>query len=205
MWGVVSVNSVYAYIRVSTKEQNTDRQHEALKEYATSNKLKYKIIFEDRASGKDFERLQYKALKEIVKTGDTIIIKELDRLGRNFMDTPKELQYFFERSIKVIILDTPLVSTGDTKLDYTINNMLINFLSYIADKEREKIQGRVIEGLKNAKAKGIKLGRPNRILPEDFKKYYSKWKDKEITGVEFAKLLSISKATLYRYIKEYEM
>ncbi|MCB2361682.1 recombinase family protein [Clostridium estertheticum] len=167
------MNSVYAYIRVSTKEQNTDRQHEAL--------------------------------KEIVKTGDTIIIKELDRLGCNFMDTPKELQYFFERSIKVIILDTPLVSTGATKLDYTINNMLINFLSYIADKERKKIQGRVIEGLKNAKAKGIKLGRPNRILPEDFKKYYSKWKDKEITGVEFAKLLSISKATLYRYIKEYEM
>ncbi|WLC86591.1 recombinase family protein [Clostridium estertheticum] len=127
-----------------------------------------------------------KPLKEIVKTGDTIIIKELDRLGRNFMDTS-------------------LVSTGDTKLDYTMNNMLINFLSYIADKEREKIQGRVIEGLKNAKAKGIKLGRPNRILPEDFKKYYSKWKEKKVTGVEFAKLLSISKATLYRYIKEYEM
>ncbi|MBX4272211.1 recombinase family protein, partial [Clostridium estertheticum] len=136
---------------------------------------------------------------------DTIIIKELDRLGRNFMDTPKELQYFFERSIEVIILDTPLVSTGDTKLDYTINNMLINFLSYIADKEREKIQGRVIEGLKSAKAKGIKLGRPNRKLPEDFKKYYSKWKEKKVTGVEFAKLLKISKATLYRYIKEYEL
>ena len=117
------------------------------------------------------------------------------------MDTPKELQYFFERGIKVIILDTPLVSTGDNKLDYTINNMLINFLSYIADKEREKIQGRVIEGLRNAKDKGLKLGRPNRNLPKDFKKYYSKWKNKEITGVEFAKLLNISKATLYRYIK----
>ena len=83
--------------------------------------------------------------------------------------------------------------------------MLINFLSYIADKERQKIQGRVIEGLKNAKAKGIKLGKPNRSLPEDFKKYYSKWKNKEITGVEFAKLLNISKSTLYRYIKKYEL
>ncbi|HEY8805391.1 MAG TPA: recombinase family protein [Clostridium sp.] len=90
------------------------------------------------ASGKDFDRSQYIALKEIVTIGDTIIIKELDRLRRNFMDTPNELQYFFERGIKVIILDTPLVSTGDNKLDYTINNMLINFLSYIADKEREK-------------------------------------------------------------------
>jgi len=75
--------------------------------------------------------------------------------------------------------------------------MLINFLSYIADKEREKIQGRVIEGLKNAKAKGIKLGRPNRSLPEDFKKYYSKWKSKEITGGEFAKLLNISREPRY--------
>ena len=199
------MNNVYAYIRVSTKEQNTDRQQEALKEYAATSSIKYKAIFEDRASGKDFDRSQYIALKEIVKPGDTIIIKELDRLGRNFMDTPKELQYFFERGIKVIILDTPLVSTGDNKLDYTINNMLINFLSYIADKEREKIQCRVIEGLKNAKDKGIKLGRPTRSLPKEFNKYYSKWKNKEVTGVEFAKLLNISRATLYRHIKEYEM
>ncbi|MGV8979913.1 recombinase family protein [Clostridium sp.] len=199
------MNSVYAYIRVSTKEQNTDRQHEALKEYAKTNAIDYKATFEDRASGKDFNRSQYIVLKEIVKPGDTIIIKELDRLGRNFMDTPKELQYFFEKGIKVIILDTPLVSTGDTKLDYTINNMLINFLSYIADKEREKIQGRVIEGLRNAKAKGVKLGRPGRTLPKDFKKYYSKWKAAEITAVEFAKMLEISRATLYRHIKEYEI
>ena len=86
-----------------------------------------------------------------------------------------------------------------------MNTMFIDFLSYIADKEREKIQSRVIEGLKNAKAKDIKLGRFNISLPEDFSKYYIKWKDKEVTGVEFAKLLNISKATLYRYIKEYEL
>ncbi len=151
---------IYAYIRVSTKEQNTDRQLVALKEYAKTNKLKFKTIFEDKSSGKDFDRVQYQNLKETVKAGDTIIIKELDRLGRNFMDTPKELQYFIEKNIKVIILDTPLIATGDDKLDYTINNMLIGFLSYIADKEREKIQSRVKEGLVNAKAKGVKLGRP---------------------------------------------
>ncbi|MBX4262343.1 recombinase family protein [Clostridium estertheticum] len=199
------MKNVYAYIRVSTKEQNTDRQHEALKEYATSNNLIYKSTFEDRASGKDFNRPQYLSLKETVKAEDTIIIKELDRLGRNFMDTPKELQYFFEKGVKVIILDTPLVSTGDTKLDYTINNMLINFLSYIADKESEKIQGRVIEGLRSAKAKGVKLGRPGRTLPKDFKKYYTKWKAAEITAVDFAKVLNISRATLYRHIREYEV
>jgi len=83
--------NIYAYIRVSTKEQNTDRQHEALKQYSVSNNIEYKATFEDRLSGKDFERSQYKALREIVKSGDAIIIKELDRLGRNFIDTPKEL------------------------------------------------------------------------------------------------------------------
>jgi DNA invertase Pin-like site-specific DNA recombinase len=196
--------SIYGYIRVSTKEQNTDRQHEALKEYGKNNKLKYKAIFEERATGKNFERPQYQLLKETVKSGDTIVIKELDRLGRNFMDTPKELQYFFERGIKVIILDTPLINTGDDKLDYTINNMLIGFLSYIADKEREKIQSRVKEGLLNAKVKGVKLGRPERVLPKDFEKYYKKWKARGITAVEFSKLLNVSRATLYRYIKEYE-
>ena len=83
--------------------------------------------------------------------------------------------------------------------------MLIGFLSYIADKEREKIQSRVREGLKNAQAKGVKLGRPERVLPKDFKKYYSKWKAKEITAVEFSKLLNVSRMTLYRYINDYEL
>lgn len=195
----------YAYIRVSTKEQNTDRQHEALKEYGTKNKIKFNAVFEDKASGKDFDRPQYKALKEIIKPGDILVIKELDRLGRNFMDTPKELQYFFERNIKVKILDTPLINTGDDKLDYTINNMLIGFLSYIADKEREKIQSRVKEGLKVAKDNGVKLGRPERVIPDNFEKYYSKWKAKEITAIEFSKLLRVSRSTLYRYIREYDI
>jgi len=195
----------YGYIRVSTEGQNTDRQKESLKEYAVANKIKYAAVFEDKSSGKNFDRPQYQALKEIVKSGDTIIIKELDRLGRNFIDTPKELQYFFERGVKVIILDTPLISTGDEKLDYTINNMLIGFLSYIADKEREKIQSRVKEGLKNAKEKGVKLGRPERTLPDNFEKYYKKWKAGDITGTEFSKLLNVSRSTLYRHLKEYEI
>ncbi|MCH3963263.1 MAG: recombinase family protein [Clostridium sp.] len=187
---------------MSTKDQNVDRQHEALKKYAESRNIKYDAIFEDKASGKDFERQQYRALKQVVRKGDMIVIKELDRLGRNFMDTPKELQYFFEKGIKVEILDTPLIHTGDEKLDYTINNMLIGFLSYIADKEREKIRSRVREGLKAAKKNGVILGRPRRKLPKDFEKYYNKWKEKSITAVEFAKLLGVSRATLYRYIKD---
>ena len=199
------MNNIYAYVRANIKEQNADKQHEALKQYSVYNNIEYTATFEDIASSKNFERPQYKALKEIIKQGDTIIIKELDRLEYNIMDTPKELQYFFEKDIKVRILDTPLVSTGDNKLDSTIKTMLINLLSYIADKEKEKIQGKVTEELKNSKDKDVKYASSTRSLPKNFKKYYIKWKNRELTGVKFAKLLNISRATLYRDIKEYQI
>ncbi|RMD00242.1 recombinase family protein [Clostridium autoethanogenum] len=198
-------NRIYGYIRVSTKEQNLDRQREALEEYAKAKGFKYNAIFEDKTTGKNFDRPQYNTLLSIIKTGDTVVIKELDRLGRNFIETPKELQHLFEKKINVEILDTPLMNTGDVKLDYTINNMLIGFLSYIADKERDKIELRVKEGLQVAKKKGIKLGRPERKLPQNFKKYYDRWKSNYITAIEFSKLLSVSRATLYRYINKYEI
>lgn len=198
-------NRIYGYIRVSTKEQNLDRQREALEEYAQKRGIEYNSIFEDKTTGKNFNRGQYNTLLSIVKSGDTIVIKELDRLGRNFIETPKELQRLFEKKVNVEILDTPLLHTGDEKLDYTINNMLIGFLSYIADKERKKIKLRVREELKIAKDKGIKLGRPERKLPQNFKKYYDRWKSNDITAIEFSKLLSVSRATLYRYINKYEV
>ncbi len=198
------MNNIYAYIRVSTKEQNTDRQHEAIKEYAKANSLKYKAIFEDKSSGKNFDRPQYQALKETVKTGDTIIIKELDRLGRNYEEIKQELAEYSLKKVKVIILDLPQLNVEDTTLSSLLNNLVIELLSYIAQKEREKIHSRVMEGLQNAKEKGVRLGRPERTLPKDFEKYYKKWKAGEITAVEFSKLLNISRATLYRYIKEYE-
>jgi DNA invertase Pin-like site-specific DNA recombinase len=93
---------IYGYIRVSTKEQNNDRQHESLKQYALDNNIKYTTIFEDKCSGKDLKRTKYKSLKEVVKLGDIIIIKEFDRLGRNFMDAANELKSFFERGVKVV-------------------------------------------------------------------------------------------------------
>lgn len=197
--------SIYGYLRVSTSLQNTDRQLEALKEYGKQNKIKYKAIFEDKASGKDFDRPQYKALKEVLRAGDTVIIKELDRLGRNYKEIQEELQEFKNKSIKIIILDLPMLQGIQDELLYTVlQDIIINLMGYVAQKEREKNHSRVIEGIQNAKAKGVKLGRPERTLPKDFKKYYTKWKAGEITAVEFSKLLNISRATLYRYIKEYE-
>lgn len=193
-------NYVYAYIRVSTNDQKTDRQRQALNEYFEENNLNICAVFEDKASGKDFERRQYQALKQIVNSGDTIIIKELDRLGRNYEEIKRELSYFQGANVKVRILDLPVLDVNDDTLSTLLNNLMIELLSYIAQKEREKIQSRVKEGLNNAKSKGIKLGRPERKLPKDFEKYYKKWEASEITAVEFSKLMGISRATLYRYI-----
>lgn len=195
---------VYGYVRVSTKEQNIDRQLEALKEYAKQQGLKYNTIFEDKATGKNFDRPQYQAMKVILKAGDVLVIKELDRLGRNYEEIKKELAELQLKGVKVRILDLPMFNTDDETLSSLLNNLVVELLSYIAQKEREKIQARVKEGLQQAKIKGIKLGRPERKLPKDFEKYYKKWNNKEITAVEFAKLLGISRATLYRYIQFYE-
>lgn len=196
---------IYSYIRVPTRDQNMDQQHEILKEYAESNNIKYDAVFEDKITGKNYDRPQYKALKGIVKRNDMVVIKELDRLGKNFMEIPKELQYFFEKGVKIIILDTPLVSTGNEELDYAINSMIINFLYYIVDKKRDRIIKNIKEGLRAAKSKGKKLGRPRRKLPKDFEKYYKKWKEGTITAVEFSKLIRVSRSTLYRYIKDYKL
>lgn len=195
---------VYGYIRVSTKEQNTARQHEALKQYSKENKINYDAIFEDKVSGKSFDRPQYQAMKEVLRTGDTLIIKELDRLGRNYEEIKQELAEFNLKKVKVRILDLPVLNVEDETLSNLLNNLVVELLSYIAQKEREKIVSRVNEGLANAKANGVKLGRPERSLPKDFEKYYRRWSNKEINGVEFAKMLEVSRATLYRYIKEYE-
>jgi len=196
---------VYVYYRVSTVQQDTDRQQEAIKSYIKSNKLKITATFEDKASAKNFEREQYQALKSVIKSGDTLIIKELDRLGRNYTQIKEELQEFKNRGVKVIILDLPMLnSIQDPLLLEVIQDIIINLMGYIAQKEREKLQTRVNEGLKVAREKGIRLGRPERQLPKDFKKYYKKWSSREISGIEFAKLMKLSRSSLYRYIHQYE-
>lgn len=193
----------YAYIRVSTREQNTDRQHIAMNEYEKANGITL-VRFEDKQSGKDFNREHYQALKAIVKAGDTIVIKELDRLGRNYEEIKKELAYFQSIGVNVRILDLPVLDVKDTTLSTMLTNLMLELLSYVAQKELEKNHIRSQEGIANAKAKGVKFGRPAAILPKEFEKYYNKYKSDEITGVEFSKLLSVSRTTLYRYIDMYE-
>lgn len=195
----------YVYYRVSTGNQKQDRQKEIISEYLKRDSIKVTATFEDKQSGKDFDRKQYEAMKTVIKAGDTLIVSELDRLGRNYNEIKEELREFKNLNIKVAILDLPMLEGINDKLLYqVIQDIIINLMGYVAQKEREKIQSRVIAGLKIAKDKGVKLGRPTRELPKDFEKYYPKYKANEITGVEFAKLVGVSRATLYRNIKEYE-
>ena len=208
---------IYGYLRVSTKEQNLDRQYQGIKEYCTSNNIKFKdvVIFEDKQSGKDMERPQYKALKEAIKKGDTLIIKELDRLGRNKEQIKQELDYYRALGVKIKILNIPTtlidLPEGQEWVFEMINNILIEVLGAIAEEERNKIRQRQAEGIQEALKKGVKFGREKRsvdTLPKDFEKIYRRLKSKSskgtLTNEEGAKLLGITRMTLYRYIKLYE-
>lgn len=197
---------IYGYVRVSTKEQNEGRQLEALKEYAKEMNFEYEGIFIDKASGASFDRQQYRSMMKVIRPGDKLVIKELDRLGRNdnYEDIKKELSNFDLLGVKVIILDLPVFNVDDPALNKLLNNLIIELLSYIATKERLKIKVRVKEGLARAKNEGVKLGRPPVKLSKDFQKYYDMWKFEKINATEFAKLLGVSRTTLYKYIKQYE-
>lgn len=198
---------IFSYIRTSSKDQNESRQLEAVKEYC--KELKDENIYIDKASGKDFNRPQYHELKKILRSGDVVIIKELDRLGRNKEELKKELQFFKDKNIRIKILNIPttlidLPSDSNWAFDM-INNVLIEVLSAIAEEERNKIKQRQAEGIAIAKKQGKYKGRPKAELPKNFKQLYKQWKDDKITAIQFTKLLELkSRTTLYKYIKRYE-
>jgi DNA invertase Pin-like site-specific DNA recombinase len=198
---------IFGYVRVSTKEQNESRQIKALTDY--SKELKENNIYTDKQSGKNFERENYQILKSRLREGDTLIIKELDRLGRNKAMIKEELEYFKNNKIRIKILNIPttlmdLPKDNEWVFDM-INNILVEVLSAIAEEERNKIRTRQAEGIAIAKELGKYKGRPQGELPKDFEKLYKKWKEYKITAIEFTKLLELkSRTTLYKYIERYE-
>ena len=206
------MNNIYVYYRVSTAKQDSERQKQAIDKYVKDNNIEITAVFEDRASGKSFDRPQYQALKQTLKRGDTLIVKELDRFGRNYDEIKDEWHEFTNDGVSIVVVDNPLLSTsGKSDLEAKlISNLVFEIFSYTAQKEREKINQRVYEGMEKAKLIGTKsgkpIGRPERkdTIPKEFGKYYKRWINKEITGVEFAKLVGFSRMTLYRYIHEYE-
>ncbi|HDX9614515.1 TPA: recombinase family protein [Bacillus toyonensis] len=201
------------YIRVSSKDQNIERQFKKMKDL----QIEERFIFIDRESGKNFDRPNYKAMKEIIREGDLVYIDSLDRLGRNYEGVIKEWKHITrELNADIVILDNQKLfdsrqfkSMGD--MGKLMEDQFLSLLSYVADQERKKIKQRQAEGIEAAKQRGQKLGRPTlelKTLSKEQRKTieenYSNWKDKVITGVEFMNMIGLKKTNFYKVIKEYE-
>lgn len=191
--------SDYAYIRVSTKEQNVDRQLVALEPF----NLSANNIFCDYQSGKDFERPAYKKLIHQLKQGDLLIIKSIDRLGRNYDDILEQWKYITkEIGADIVVLDMSLLDTRtrDGNLTGTlISDIVLQLLAYVAQTEREFIKQRQAEGIAAAKAKGKRFGRKPIEIPESFYKFYAQWCEGKITIRDAAAKLGVSHSTFHRW------
>ena len=192
-------NRIFGYARVSSKEQHEDRQIEALTKYGVS---KDNIIV-DKCSGKDTEREGYQYLKkQILRNGDTLVVKELDRLSRSKSDIKKELEFFKEKGVHIRILDIPTTLTDfpDEQMWVMdmINAILIEVLGSIAENERMKIRRRQREGIDAAIKKNVKFGRPAILKPENFDAVIAKVDSKEISVSQALSLLNISRSSFYR-------
>lgn len=193
---------IYGYIRVSTGDQNTARQFAALQKLEISKKN----LFVDKQSGKDFERPAYKKLVKKLQEGDLLYIKSIDRLGRNYEEIQEQWRILTkEKKIDIVVLDMSLLDTRNGKdlLGTFISDVVLQILSFVAQNERENIHTRQAEGIAEAKAKGVKFGRPEMPLPDNFQEMYEAWKNREISVREAASNCGMPTSTFYdRAIKK---
>lgn len=200
-----AMQRVFGYARVSSKEQNLDRQVGRLKQFVLPEN-----ILMDKASGKDLDRPAYQALKGTLglRAGDTLIITSLDRLSRSKADIRKELQWFQDHQIRLKVLDLPTslveVPEGQEWIVEMIHNILIEVLSSMAEQERLLIRKRQSEGIEAAKKKGKHLGRPRMQIPEEFPEVYAKWKEGQLSAKSAMIMLRMVKTSFYRLVNQYE-
>lgn len=190
----------YAYIRVSSKTQHIDRQ---LSEIVKLN-IPTKHIFIDKESGKDFNRKQYRRLKSKLKKDDLVIIKSIDRLGRNYQMIIDEWAYITRTvGADIQVLDMPLLDTRshpENLVGKFISDIVLQILSFVAENERDNIKQRQAEGIRIAKEKGIHMGRPRYVKPDNFDDIVSSFKNKQISLNEAISTLELSKSTFYKYL-----
>lgn len=198
-------NRVYYYARVSTKEQNLDRQVAAFVAMGAEERE----IITDKESGKSLDRPGYQALKNVIlRKGDTLVIKSLDRLSRNKTDIRNELQFLKDQGIRLKVIDLPTtmmdLPEGQSWVFEMVNNILIEVLGTIAEQERLTIKQRQAEGIAAAKAKGKRLGRPPMKKPENWEQVYGSWKRGEITARKAIEMLGMKTATFYKLVRTVE-
>lgn len=194
------MGNIYGYIRVSTKEQNEDRQLFALQELNILDKN----IFIDKQSGKDFERPQYQTLVRRLKKDDLLYIKSIDRLGRNYVEIQDQWRMLTKvKGIDIVVLDMPLLDTrrGKDLMGTFLSDIVLQVLSFVAENERTNIRQRQAEGIAAAKARGVRFGRIPSPLPENFHAVYRRWKGGKITGTTAAKECGMPLST-FRYRAE---
>lgn len=194
---------IFGYARVSSKDQNEERQLKAFKDYGIDDR----DIYIDKKSGKDFEREQYQLIKNILREEDLLVIQSIDRLGRNYEMIVNEWKDI-TKNIKadIVVLDMPLLDTRQKKdlLGTFINDLILGLLSYVAQTEREKIKIRQRQGIDIALSNGVKFGRPKIDKPDNFDEVINDWKNKKITAREAMTLLNLKPNTFYNMVKEYK-
>lgn len=194
---------IFGYMRVSTREQNEERQRLALLEMGVPKER----IYMDKQSGKDFDRPQYRRLLRDLNKNSVLFVKSIDRLGRNYTDLNEQWRIITkEKEADIVVIDMPILDTRREKnlLGTLISDIVLALLSYAAENERANIRQRQAEGIAAAKARGVKFGRPEIIVPDNFYEIYKKWRKKEVSVKEAAKACNLAKSTFFDKVRKLE-
>lgn len=198
------MNGIYGYVRVSAKDQCEERQLLAMRDFGVDDQK----IFLDKLSGKDFERPQYRRLLRKLHPGDVMVVKSIDRLGRNYTEIQEQWRFITkEKKADIVVLDMPLLDTRQKSEDLTgtfIADLVLQILCYVAQVERENIRKRQAEGIAAARARGVKFGRERMPVPETFDSMREKFYRKEITARAAAKELGVVHSTFLKWVRESE-
>ncbi len=191
------MGELYGYVRVSTREQNEDRQMRALGQIA----IPKKNIYVDKQSGKDFNRPMYLQMVRKMNRNDLLYVKSIDRLGRNYEEILNQWKMLTkEKGVDIVVLDMPLLDTrrGKDLMGTFLNDIVLQILSFVAENERKNIRERQREGIEAAKVRGVQFGRPKTPVPDNFEQVYIQWTSKKLSGEEAARLCNRTAATFYR-------
>lgn len=191
------MSHIYGYIRVSSRDQNEDRQLLAIQQLSIAQEN----IFIDKQSGKDFQRPQYKKLVRKLKKDDVLYIKSIDRLGRNYAEILEQWRILTKhKGIDIVVLDMPLLDTrrGKDLMGTFLSDIVLQVLSFVAENERENIRQRQAEGIAAAKARGVRFGRPEKELPDNFQALVQAWEREQLPLSDVLALCQISQSTFYR-------
>ncbi len=195
------MSEIYGYARVSSAEQNEDRQIIAISEQGVDERN----IFIDKISGKNFERPAYKQLIKRINKGDLLYIQSIDRLGRNYREIQEQWKTLIQdKKIDICVIDMPLLDTRNGKdlMGTFIADLVLQILSFVAENERVTIRERQKQGIRAAKQRGVRFGRPECEIPKEFNGYINDWEKGKLTAKQIAKMCNISEATFYRRLRE---